>query len=107
MQPGLDIEINADQPNTLTVRLSGELDMAARPVVAERVAAALVEEAGVAQVVVHLGAVKFCDSSGLGALLDIRRVAGQFGTEMVLRSPSASMARVLDIAGIDDLLPRE
>jgi|SRR5512132_3972402 anti-sigma B factor antagonist len=107
MQPGLEIEISADAPATLTVRLLGELDLAARPVVAEQVTAALVEQPYVARVVIDLGEVRFCDSSGLGALLDIRRVAGKFGTAMVLRSPSASVARVLDIAGIDDLLPRE
>jgi anti-sigma B factor antagonist len=107
MQPGLDIEISADPPTTLTVRLSGELDLAAHPVVAEQVTAAPVEQAGVERVVVDLGGVKFYDSSGLGALLDIRRTAGKLGTALVLRSPSASVARVLDIAGVDGLLPRE
>jgi len=102
----LDIEISAD-PTTLTVRLTGELDLAARPVVAEDVTAALTEQAGVERVVVDLRGVKFCDSSGLGALLDIRRMAGKLGAAIVLRSPSASVARLLDIAGIDDLLPRE
>jgi anti-sigma B factor antagonist len=107
MQPGFDIEISSGPPTTLTVRLAGELDLVARPSVTDRVTAALDGEAEVERVVVDLGAVKFCDSSGLGALLDIRRVAGKSGASIVLRSPSAGVARVLDIAGIDDLLPRE
>ncbi|HEY6697431.1 MAG TPA: STAS domain-containing protein [Acidimicrobiales bacterium] len=107
MQSGFDIEISADPPATLTIRMSGELDFAARPVVTEQVTAALGEEAAVARVVVNLGEVRFCDSSGLGALLDIRRVAEDVGATIVLRSPSAGVARVLDIAGIDELLPRE
>lgn len=107
MEPGLQIEISADRPTTLTVRLSGELDLAARPAVVERVTTSLVEQPDIERVVVDLGKVRFCDSSGLGALLDIRRLAGRYGTAMVLHSPSPSVARVLDIAGLDDLLPRE
>jgi anti-sigma B factor antagonist len=107
MQAGFGIEISADPPTTLTVRVSGELDLAARPVVTEQVTAALVDDANIERVVVDLGGVKFCDSSGLGALLDIRRVADKVGATIVLRSPSAGVARVLDVAGIDELLPRE
>ena len=107
MQPGFDIEISADRQTILTVTLSGELDLAARPVVTEQVTAALVDEAAIERVVVDLGRVRFCVSSGLGALLDIRRAADRSGAVIVLRSASAGVGRVLDIAGIDDLLPRE
>jgi anti-sigma B factor antagonist len=107
MDTGLDIEINTDPPAVLTVRLSGELDLAARPVVTKQVNGALVENADIERVAVDLGEVKFCDSSGLGALLDIRRAAEKLGATLVLRAPSAGVARVLDIAGIDELLPRE
>ena len=107
MDTGLDIEINTDPPAVLTVRLSGELDLAARPVVTEQVNGALVENADIERVAVDLGEVKFCDSSGLGALLDIRRAAEKLGATLVLRAPSAGVARVLDVSGIDELLPRE
>jgi anti-sigma B factor antagonist len=102
-----DIEILTDRPGTLTVRLSGELDLAACPIVTERVTGALVENADIERVAVDLGGVKFCDSSGVGALLDIRRAADRSGATVALSAPSAGVARVLDIAGIDDLLPRE
>jgi anti-sigma B factor antagonist len=107
MDTGFDIEISADQSANLIVRLSGALDLAARPVVNEHVTGALVENADRQRVVVDLGRVRFCDSSGLGALLDIRRAAEKLGATIVLRAPSAGVARVLDIAGIDELLPRE
>jgi anti-sigma B factor antagonist len=107
MDTGFDIEIITDPPAVLTVRVSGELDLAARPVVTEQVTGALVENADIERVAVDLGGVKFCDSSGLGALLDIRRAAERVGATIVLWAPSAGVARVLDIAGIDDLLPRE
>ena len=107
MDTGFGIEIITDPPAVLTVRLSGELDLAARPVVTEQVSGALAENDDVERVAVDLGDVKFCDSSGLGALLDIRRAADKLGATIVLRAPSAGVARVLDIAGIDKLLPRE
>jgi anti-anti-sigma factor len=75
--------------------------------VTEQVSGALAENDDVERVAVDLGDVKFCDSSGLGALLDIRRAADKLGATIVLRAPSAGVARVLDIAGIDELLPRE
>jgi anti-sigma B factor antagonist len=107
MDTGFDIEIITDPPSLMTVRLSGELDLAARPVVIEQVTGALVENAGIERVAVDLGGVKFCDSSGLAALLDIGRAADKVGATIVLLAPSAGVARVLDITGIDDLLPRE
>jgi anti-sigma B factor antagonist len=107
MDTGFGIEISTDPPVVLTVRLSGELDLAARPVVTEQVGGALAENADVERVTVDLGDVKFCDSSGLGALLDIRRAAEKRGATIVLRAPSVGVARVLDIAGIDEILPRE
>jgi anti-sigma B factor antagonist len=75
--------------------------------VTERVAGALVENADIERVAVDLGGVKFCDSSGVGALLDIRRAAERSGATVALWAPSAGVARVLDIAGIEDLLPRD
>jgi anti-sigma B factor antagonist len=106
-EPRFAIEISADPPDAVTVRLSGELDLAARPVVNERVTGVLEEHVTIERVVVDLGKVKFCDSSGLGALLDIRRTADRFGATTVLGAPSPGVARVLDIAGIDELFPRE
>jgi anti-sigma B factor antagonist len=107
MPRSFDIEIRADSPETMAVSLAGELDLAARPAVVERVTAALTDRPGVERVVIDLGAVSFCDSSGLGALLDIQRTAGQRGVGMVLRSLSPGVARVVAIAGVDDVLPQE
>lgn len=107
MHRSFDIEINADPPAKLAVRLTGELDLVARPTVVEQVTNALANQPDAEQLVIDLGGVSFCDSSGLGALLDIQRTADQHGAVVVLRSVPATVARVLDMAGVGDVLPRE
>lgn len=77
-------------PAVLTIRLSGELDLAARPVVIKQVNGALVENADIERVAVDLGEVEFCDSSGLGALLDIRRAAEKLGATRLRAWPVSS-----------------
>ena len=107
MHRSFDIEINADPPAKLAVRLTGELDLVARPTVVEQVTNALANQPGAEQLVIDLGGVSFCDSSGLGALLDVQRTADRHGAAVVLCSVPATVARVLDMAGVGDVLPRE
>lgn len=90
----------------LAVRVSGDLDIATRARVVDEVTPPLVT-GDVRRVIVDLGGVTFCDSSGLGALLDIRRTAGEAGAEMVLRSVPAQVARLLDLTDVDGWLQRE
>ena len=107
MQAGFDIEISADPPTTLTVRMSGELDLAARPVVAEQVTAALVEKRTSNGWSSTSGASSSATRAGWARCWTSAAWPDKLGATIVLRSPSAGVARVLDIAGIDDLLPRE
>lgn len=89
----------------LVVRLSGDLDLTARPELTERVVRRVTTD--LAGVTVDMGAVTFCDSSGLGGLLDIRRAAGDAGVEMVLRNVPRPVARILDLTDVDGWLQRE
>lgn len=104
MPQSFDIDVVLEA-NELLVRASGELDLSSRPVLVDKVTAPLTNV--VDRVVVDMGEVTFCDSSGLGALLDIRRVAGDTGTEMVLRNVPAPVARLLDLTDVDGWLARE
>jgi anti-anti-sigma factor len=56
-----------------------------------------------ATVVIDLSGVTFLDSSGLGALIEIRKQALDRGQRTTLRSPNAQLRRVLEIARIDSL----
>jgi anti-anti-sigma factor len=104
MPQSFDIDVVVEG-GELVVRASGELDLNSRSVLVEKVTAPLTGV--VERVVVDLGDVTFCDSSGLGALLDIRRAAGDAGIAMVLRDVPAPVARLLDLTDVDGWLARE
>jgi anti-anti-sigma factor len=57
------------------------------------------------RIVVDLGQVKFFDSSGLAALLRLRRIAAPRGTEVALRNVPYSVAVLLRMAGLEELFP--
>ena len=98
-----DVARSSDE---LLVRVSGELDITVRTALVDDVGAALLEEPP-PRLVLDLGGVTFCDSSGLGALLDIRRLADEAGVAVVLRAVSAQVARLLDLTDVDGWLTRE
>ena len=91
----------------LVVRVSGELDITVRAALVEQVGAALRDGPPPPRLALDLGGVTFCDSSGLGALLDIRRLADEAGVPMVLREVPAQVARLLDLTDVDAWLSRE
>jgi anti-sigma B factor antagonist len=102
-----DIAIKTTGPSELVVRLSGELDLVSRAGVVEPATKAMGELPALERLVVELAHVTFCDSTGLGALLDISRLATDQGAVMVLRDVPPAVSRLLDLAGVDDVLIRE
>jgi len=105
MPQNFDIDVVIEE-GELVVRVAGDLDLSSR--------ASLVDEAtgpmagaGFACLAIDMGRVAFCDSSGLGALLDIRRAADVAGVDMVLRNVPPSVARLLDLTDVDSWLTRE
>jgi len=105
MAQNFEIDV-ATEDGGLVVRVSGELDLTARGDLVDR-AVALMTAADVTRLSIDLTQVTFCDSSGLGALLDIRRAAGDAGVEMVLRNVPPPVARLLDLTDVDSWLTRE
>lgn len=87
---------------TGVVALSGDLDLAGGDAV-EAAVAALVAD-GVRDVSVQAKEVGFIDSSGLGGLLAARAMVIDAGGEFRFGPASDSVARVIDIAGVRDLL---
>jgi anti-sigma B factor antagonist len=105
MPKNFEIDV-ATEAGELVVRVSGELDLTARGALVDR-AMEPMATAHVARLAIDLTQVTFCDSSGLGALLDIRRAAGDAGVEMVLRNVPPPVARLLDLTDVDSWLTRE
>jgi anti-sigma B factor antagonist len=105
MPQSFDIQVTSE-PTGLVVRVSGELDLSARAVLVDEVTKRMAAP-DVTWLAIDVGQVTFCDSSGLGALLDIRRASGDAGIEMVLRNVPPPVARLLDLTDVDAWLTRE
>jgi anti-anti-sigma factor len=58
-------------------------------------------------VVVDLSELSLCDSTGLGALVRMHRLAQSSGQEVRLRRPRAHVADLLAMTGIDKVIPVE
>ena len=91
----------SEEPGTLILRLAGELDMASVRVVAGAVMAAI-PTAGA--VVLDLGGLTFCDSSGIAMLAAAHRKASDDGTVLTVSNVPTVVARVLTISGMDRIL---
>ncbi|MET8277754.1 STAS domain-containing protein [Micromonospora sp. NPDC005174] len=92
----LTIEVSRPDADHVRLRLTGELDYETAP---ELVAAAA-DLRGGQQVTIDLSRVGLCDSSGLSALLIVRRVAGSIR----LTGVSRQVQQLLDRTGLTELL---
>jgi anti-sigma B factor antagonist len=81
------------------VRMSGELDVASYDA-AEAVLAPLREAEG--DVTIDVSELEFVDSSGIRLFIKLRQALGDRG-ELILRSPMPHVARVIEIAGLQEL----
>jgi anti-anti-sigma factor len=88
----------SDEPGRAVVRLSGELDMATAPKLAQAVAEA-VQRAPC--VVLDLSALEFCDSTGLNALVDARHHSHNDGFTLLLRDPGPQVRRLLELTRLE------
>lgn len=78
----------------------GDLDLAS----AHELLAAAESSAGAAEPLrLDLSGVTFLDSTGVGALLKIRRAATDAGREVRVTGRSEAVDRVLELAGISEL----
>ena len=92
------IETPAGERRSLAV--SGEFDLAA---VEEFLAAALgclEDSADICEI--DLGAVSFIDSSGLGALVRVRKAAHERGKDVVLTNVPPAVNRLFEVTGLTE-----
>jgi anti-anti-sigma factor len=81
------------------VALRGEIDAHSAPVVADRFTTL---PTGADDIVIDMAEVSFMDSSGLRVLLDLHQRAGEAGRRLVLRTPSQSVTKLLEVSGLSD-----
>ena len=85
----------------LVVTATGEIDLASAPGLEREIFAALDRHPSL--LVVDLAGVAFVDSSGVNALVQAARRAGD-DTKLVLRSPSEACRRVFEATRLGDIL---
>lgn len=86
-----------------TISLSGELDLAATPLLRTRVAPIPIEEARA--ITLDLRRLDFIDSSGLHAILEIRAMCETHGCRFGLVPGPPSVQRLFDVTRLTDVLP--
>ena len=91
-----------DEGDTLVLKLQGELDMASAPGLGRALSTAL--DAGPSVLTLDLAELTFLDSTGLRVLITACRRAGTQGCTFVIRSPSRSVLKTLQLTGVDRLM---
>jgi anti-sigma B factor antagonist len=85
------------------VTFPAEIDMATTGAIGGQLAAALAP--GVPAVIADMTATTFCDSAGITILIRAKKQATAHGAELRLLLPCPNVVRVLQIQGVDAVLP--
>lgn len=104
-RPGELIVETATDDSTVTVSLTGELDIVSSQKLERQLTVALANDTR--KVVVDMTGLQFIDSTGLRVLLRATRLANDAGRELVIRNPQAQVHRLLQIAGIIEVFSLE
>lgn len=99
--PPFAISVQDDGADAI-VRVTGEIDIESSPTLKSR----LIElaQAGIQCVTVDMTETAFIDSTGLHALVVAVKELRTHGGKLVVRSPSKSAARLLELTGFDTLV---
>ena len=97
----LTVVVDRDDP-VVVVRLRGEMDLGSTGRAKESLDAVVADQPPA--IVVDLVELEFIDSSGIRALLAAAKAAEAHGTAFTIRAPRPSVRRVLEIAGVGDLV---
>jgi anti-anti-sigma factor len=89
------------QPGVAVLRVNGELDLGTigglMTAVEERTAPG-------ARIVLDLEGLRFCDSTGLGAIIKLHRRLSDLGGVLALSTPGRRITDVLSISGVDQVI---
>ena len=102
--PQLSVSLEGGAVPTIT--LVGDIDPATAPQLEASIDEAL-EDPAVTRIVLDLRSVEFIDSSGLRVFVAARESLRARSGELVLRSPSPTTERLLDITGLTEIVEIE
>jgi anti-sigma B factor antagonist len=100
----LAVDITSNGPWTV-IGVAGEIDLFTAPKLREQFLAALDQEGANAQLVVDLSRVTFMDSTGLGALLELRSSLAERGRTLELAAGPGPVRLLFEVTGLDAKLP--
>lgn len=89
----------------VTIRLSGELDVAGCPAIDE--ALLLIEGEGPGRLAIDLRGLRFIDSSGLRVIVGAHQRAVGAGRELSVLIGEGTVARAMALTKLDEVLPLE
>jgi anti-sigma B factor antagonist len=96
-----DLSYTVDRTGTTSVGvLAGEIDLASIDALEAAITATEQDAAAGGDVVLDMSGVTFLDSSGLRVLVTANDRLASAGSRLVIRRPSASVLRVLEITGL-------
>lgn len=98
----LIIATSTDPTGITRVRIAGEVDIATAPQITDTVHDAIA--AGAREVLLDMADVTFLDSTGIGALLQIKHGVADHDVALRLVDPHPRVVRVLELTGLLDVL---
>ena len=99
--PGFTLRTAMPAPGRVEARLIGDLDLANAPLVRDELVRMLDE--GVSTLSIDLSDLTFLDSTGIAALVVVRKHALDRGVELDVHSPREAICHVLEACGVDEL----
>jgi anti-anti-sigma factor len=99
----LDVAVDTHGDGRAAVAVAGEIDFATH----RSLLGALTEliEQGRPRIVLDLSQVSFCDSTGLGVMVQVRQRVVEVGGWLRLAGPTEPVRRALEITNLDRLIP--
>lgn len=101
--PGFHVAV-IPSGDCVTLRLVGEVDLAAAPQIAEHGTRTLADPFA-SLVIIDLGEVTFLDSMGIAALLEIRHAAAEVKKRLLFTHLPPRVLKVLRLTGLDRPIP--
>ena len=101
--PAADFAVASDVVDGVaTVSVRGEVDVYTAPQLRECLYGVVAD--GIGRVVLDLSAMSFIDSTGLGVIVGTLKRLREGGGDLLLRSPSRSTLKVLEITGLTRII---
>jgi anti-sigma B factor antagonist len=95
---GVRLDVDGD---VACITATGEVDMATAQHLRASISLALLAS-HIGEVVIDLGGVTFCDSTGVQALVNAQRSCSEREVALILLEPNPRLRRVIQIAGLSE-----